>query len=337
MIDLGHGVTLEKPVALAPMSGVTDRPFRRLVRGFGCGLIVTEMIASREAIHAARQDPRLAFDPSEEAPLSVQLAGWDPAIMAEAAQLMQRLGARIIDINMGCPAKKVTKKAAGSALMRDLDHAEAILRAVVAAVEVPVTLKMRLGWTPQQANAVELARRAEAAGVRMLAVHGRFASQMYTGAADWGAIERVARAVSLPVLGNGDITDLATARQRLTTHAVAGIMVGRACYGRPWFPGQLCAALAGQAVPPDPSPGQIVGVIRDHYGEMRQTVGDFAAVRRMRKHLAWYAAGFRNAATFKREISTQEDPARVLAAVEAFFSAATVDKSTAGHLQQEAA
>ncbi|GAB5388489.1 MAG: tRNA dihydrouridine synthase DusB [Alphaproteobacteria bacterium] len=318
-------IELAMPVALAPMSGVTDMPFRKAVRSYGCGLVVTEMIASREALRGAYHNLRLEMDLDVERPVSVQLAGWDPSIMAEAAQLCVSHGAEMIDINMGCPAKKVTKRASGSALMQDLDNAEDIVKAVVKAVDVPVTLKMRTGWTADTRNAVDLAQRAEAAGVKMLVVHGRSACQLYNGRADWDFIAGVKQAVSIPLIGNGDVVTVEQAAALMRDSGVDGLMIGRGAYGRPWFPNQVGHYLATGEKLPDPSPVMRGQTLLTQYLGMLDLFGERVAVRRARKHLAWYATGLRNANQWRVSVQKMTDPDDVMAEIERFFSTATVD------------
>jgi len=300
------------PVALAPMAGITDLPFRRLVARFGCGLVVSEMVASREVVQARPEARARAELGLGEAATAVQLAGRDPHWMAEAARLVEGLGARIIDINMGCPAKRVTNGLAGSALMRDLPLALRIIEAVVGAVQVPVTLKTRLGWDAGCANAADLARLAEAAGVRMITIHGRTRQQFYDGRADWAAIGSVKRAVRIPVLANGDITGPEAARAALSASGADGVMVGRAAQGRPWLPAQIGHQVFGAPAPLIPRGAAFVGLVAGHYEDMLSFYGMPLGARVARKHLGWYMDAAGTPARLRAEVLTAEAPSEVL-------------------------
>ena len=305
-------ITLDPPIVLAPMAGITDLPFRRLVASFGAGLVVSEMVASQEMVQAKPGMRERAALGLGDGATAVQLAGRDPVWMARAARMVADQGARIIDMNMGCPAKKVVGGLSGSALMRDPDHALRLIEAVVGAVDVPVTLKTRLGWDDDMRNAPDLARRAEAAGIAMITIHGRTRCQFYKGRADWTAIAEVRQAVSIPVLANGDINDTVSAKTALARSWADGVMVGRGAQGRPWLLAEIAAGLAGRPARIAPASGVLAGIVARHYEAMLSFYGRALGLRVARKHLGWYMDVAGTPPALRRAVLTERDPARVL-------------------------
>lgn len=301
-------IDLNPPVFLAPMAGITDLPYRSLVARFGAGLVVSEMVASQELLSrrpGTREKAELGLGVEGT---SVQIAGREAAPMAEAARMIEAQGARLIDINMGCPAKKVTQGASGSALMKTPDHALRLIEAVVEAVNVPVTLKTRLGWDDQMLNAADIARRAESAGIKMITIHGRTRCQFYKGAADWHAIRAVREAVDIPVVANGDIVSVSAAQQALTQSGADGVMIGRGAQGRPWILAEISHALFGTPAPVVPQGDGFAAMVEDHFEQMLRFYGADLGSRVARKHLGWYMDTCATPAALRREMLTSKDP-----------------------------
>jgi tRNA-dihydrouridine synthase B len=310
---------MDDPVILAPMSGVTDLPFRRLVKRFGAGLVVSEMIASEAMVRESRRSLQMAETRAEEHPLAVQLAGCEPAVMAEAAKLNADRGAAIIDINMGCPVKKVVNGYAGSALMREIDKARRIIAATVRAVTLPVTLKMRTGWDDNNRNAPELARIAEQEGVKMISVHGRTRCQLYNGTADWGFIRRVKQAVAIPVIANGDVTSIDDVRACLERSGADGVMIGRGTCGRPWFLRQVAGYLKTGQVAAEPTLAEQRRLLLEHYEAMLSHYGIDPGLKIARKHIAWYSKGLPGSAEFRSQVNAGGTPDAVRGLIDAFY------------------
>ncbi|WP_417714924.1 tRNA dihydrouridine synthase DusB [Roseibium sp. SCP14] len=316
---------LSNPAVLAPMSGVTDLPFRRLAARYGAGMVVSEMVAS-ESFVKGDAETQMRAEAQDDGLHVVQLAGREARWMGEAAKVIAGLGADIIDINMGCPAKKVTSGYSGSALMRDLDHALTLIEATVAAVDVPVTLKMRLGWDDNSLNAPELASRAEDAGVQLITVHGRTRCQFYKGTADWSAISRVKEVISLPLIANGDCKGVKDAQGMLEASGADGVMIGRGAYGRPWLPGHVGHFLATGEILKAPYGGELAELVAEHYEAILSHYGEIAGVRIARKHLGWYmdeaGAGVEPefSGAIKKTLMTSKNPSEVLRLATEWFS-----------------
>lgn len=310
---------IDPPLILAPMAGITDLPFRTICRRFGIGLTVTEMIASRAIDMGRERTQRMAEIGADEHPVAIQIAGSEPGFLIEAARWAAAKGADIIDINMGCPVKKICKQTAGSALLKDERKVAQLLAAVVGAVEIPVTLKIRTGWDEQSKNVSRIARIAEDCGVVMLTVHGRTRAQMFHGKANWEDIGRAKAAVSIPVIGNGDVTDAASAIDMLRISGCDGVMVGRAVQGNPWVLAEISAVLRGLPLPTAPDAAARWAIIREHLTLLRQHHGEHTASKLARRHVPWYSRGLPGSADFRRRFQQLDTWENQVQEAESYF------------------
>jgi tRNA-dihydrouridine synthase B len=306
-------------VILAPMSGVSDMPFRRLVKKMGAGLVISEMIASQAMIRHSRQTLKMVEKSEDEFPMAVQLAGCDPLVMAEAAKMNEERGAHIIDLNFGCPVKKIVNNYAGSALMKDEPLATSIMKAVVQAVKVPVTLKMRMGWDHSYLNAPKLARIAEDLGIQMITIHGRTRSQLYNGKADWKFIKTVKDNVTIPVIANGDINTLEDVSNCLLESTADGIMIGRGSYGRPWFLNQAFHFMKTREALSSPSLQKQHEIVKTHFTDMLAHYGHQTGIRLARKHIAWYSKGLKGSAEFRASVNACETSVALYELIDRFY------------------
>lgn len=319
LMEISIGKNKINPVILAPMSGVTDLPFRKLVKQCGGGLVVSEMIASRAMILQTKQSMQKCEVSKEEDSTSIQLAGCEPDVMADAAKLNEDMGAKIIDINFGCPVKKVVGGNAGSALMRDEKLAAKILEKTVNAVDVPVTLKMRTGWDDENRNAPKLAKIAEDLGIKMITVHGRTRCQMYKGKADWKFIKKVKDSINIPLIANGDINTIEDAQKCMEDSGADGVMIGRGAYGRPWFINQIMHYFEHKEIMLDPNLEEKLKIILSHYKDMIDYYGENVGVRMARKHVGWYSSGLKNSGNFRQKFNGLQKSEEAIQAIEDYF------------------
>ena len=317
-LEIG-GVRFDNPLVLAPLSGITNLPFRLIAKSLGAGMVVSELVSSNGLIRAQARTVKYLDTHPDEWPISMQIFGDDPECMAEAARVAEQSGAHLIDINIGCPVKKVVKRGAGCALMRDMPRSAKLIGAVVKAVSVPVTVKIRAGWNQDEVNAPEYAAMAEAEGVKGITVHGRTREQMFSGQADWDIIRRTVDAVSVPVIGNGDVKNADDASRMIHTTGASGVMIGRAAQGYPWIFREILGAWAGQTIAP-PTPQERQQVILRHMDLYVQSAGEATALREMRKHICWYVKGLPGSTRFRTQVQSIDTLDQVRGEIDRYFA-----------------